>query len=125
MITLNSSDGELFEVEESGGAGISNDQEHDRKTILPSVTSKILAKVIEYCKKHVENPSNEDKSVEDELKTWDAEVVKVEQPILFDLILGCKLSEHQEPVGPYMPDSCGHDKRKDYRGNLKDLQQRE
>ncbi|CAL5326511.1 unnamed protein product [Camellia sinensis] len=38
---------------------------------------------------------------------------------------GCKLSEHQEPVGPYMPDSCGHDKRKDYRGNLKDLQQRE
>ena len=54
---------------------------------LPNVTSKILAKVIEYCKKHVEAANPEDKPSEDDLKTWDAEFVKVDQATLFDLIL--------------------------------------
>ncbi|MBO8584316.1 hypothetical protein INO15_14425, partial [Staphylococcus aureus] len=65
---------------------------------LPNVTSKILSKVIEYCKKHVEaqkaagedkKAAGEDKTktVEEELKTWDADFVKVDQATLFDLIL--------------------------------------
>ncbi|OMO87387.1 SKP1 component [Corchorus capsularis] len=56
---------------------------------LPNVTSKILSKVIEYCKKHVEAPKSDDRSasVEDELKLWDADFVRVDQATLFDLIL--------------------------------------
>ncbi|MCL7043250.1 hypothetical protein MKW94_014901 [Papaver nudicaule] len=52
---------------------------------LPNVTSKILAKVVEYCKKHVE--LRDDKDKQDELKAWDAEFVKVDQATLFDFIL--------------------------------------
>nr|GEX79669.1 SKP1-like protein 1B [Tanacetum cinerariifolium] len=48
---------------------------------------KILVKVIEYCKKHVEAPNSEDKVSEEELKSFDADFVKVDQGILFDLIL--------------------------------------
>ncbi|KAL5545274.1 hypothetical protein UlMin_009058 [Ulmus minor] len=44
---------------------------------LPNVTNKILSKVIEYYKKHVD----------DELKAWDADFVKVDQATFFDLIL--------------------------------------
>ena len=59
----------------------------DNAIPLPNVTSKILAKVIEYCKKHVETPKAEEHAVNDELKTWDADFVKVDQATLFDLIL--------------------------------------
>ncbi|PIA63018.1 hypothetical protein AQUCO_00200796v1 [Aquilegia coerulea] len=52
---------------------------------LPNVTAKILAKVIEYCKKHVEGEGQS--TEEEELKTWDADFVKVDQATLYDLIL--------------------------------------
>ncbi|OWM83034.1 hypothetical protein CDL15_Pgr016516 [Punica granatum] len=62
---------------------------------LSNATSKILAKVVEYYKKHVEaaaESKSEDRpspatAVEDELKAWDADFVKVDQATLFDLIL--------------------------------------
>lgn len=54
------------------------------------MTNKILSKVIEYCKKHVE-ATKADKcavGINDELKAaWDAVFVKVNQATLFDLIL--------------------------------------
>ncbi|KAI3889054.1 hypothetical protein MKX03_012487 [Papaver bracteatum] len=50
---------------------------------LPNVTSKILAKVIEYCRKHDGDADEKDKYFKD----WDAEFVKVDQSELFDLIL--------------------------------------
>jgi S-phase kinase-associated protein 1 len=59
----------------------------DNGISLPNVTSKILAKVIEYCKKHVKAVGSEDKPNEDDLKAWDADFVKVDQATLFDLIL--------------------------------------
>ena len=56
---------------------------------LPNVSGKILAKVIEYCKKHVDAKGKDaDKANEDELKSWDLEFVKVlDQSTLFELIL--------------------------------------
>lgn len=57
---------------------------------LPNVPGKILAKVIEYCRFHVEaNRLVDDKPAksEDDVKQWDTEFVKVDQATLFDLIL--------------------------------------
>ncbi|AET02854.1 SCF ubiquitin ligase, SKP1 component [Medicago truncatula] len=62
-----------------------DDQTHDRgrfcqnRNPLPNVTSKILTKVIEYCKKHVEaTTSSKEKPSEDDVKAWDAEFIKVD-----------------------------------------------
>lgn len=47
-------------------------------------------KVIEYCKYHVENESDEgeaSKATAEEMKAWDAKFVEVEQSTLFELIL--------------------------------------
>jgi hypothetical protein len=57
---------------------------------LPNVPGKILSKVIEYCKFHVEaakQVDNKPAKTEDEIKQWDTEFVKVDQATLFDLIL--------------------------------------
>ncbi|GAB2291936.1 SCF ubiquitin ligase complex protein SKP1b [Dionaea muscipula] len=92
-VTLKSLDGETFEVDEVVALEsqtikhMIEDDCADSAIPLPNVTGKILSKVIEYCKKHVETPKSEDRSVDDELKTWDAEFVKVDQNTLFDLIL--------------------------------------
>ncbi|XP_077221166.1 SKP1-like protein 1B [Tasmannia lanceolata] len=93
-VTLKSSDGEVFEVDEAvvlESQAIRHMIEEDctdNGIPLPNVTSKILSMVIEYCKKHVgAQKKSEDKSVEDELKGWDAEFIKVDQATLFDLIL--------------------------------------
>ena len=94
-ITLKSSDGENFEVDEAVALEsqtikhMIEDDCADNGIPLPNVTSKILSKVIEYCKKHVEAPKSDDRStsVDDELKAWDTDFVKVDQATLFDLIL--------------------------------------
>lgn len=94
-ITLKSSDGETFEVEEAVAVAVESqtiklmieDNCADSGIPLPNVTSKILAKVIDYCKKHVEANCADEKPSEDELKAWDADFVKVDQATLFDLIL--------------------------------------
>ena len=56
---------------------------------VPSVNSKILSKVIEYCKKYVESVISNDQVsyADEELKIWDINFVKVDQATLFDLIL--------------------------------------
>ncbi len=93
-VTLKSSDGESFEVEEVVAVQsqtIKHMIEDDCASSvipLPNVNSKILAKVIEFCKKHVDATKPEDdRAAADELKSWDADFVKVDQPTLFDLIL--------------------------------------
>ncbi|KAG2698292.1 hypothetical protein I3760_07G144600 [Carya illinoinensis] len=98
-ITLKSSDGETFEVDEAVALEsqkikhIIEDDCADNGIPLPNVTSKILSKVIEYCKKHVEAPKAEDRAIsldEEDLKTWDAEFVNVDKATLFDLVLAAK-----------------------------------
>ncbi|KAK7406845.1 hypothetical protein VNO78_08479 [Psophocarpus tetragonolobus] len=92
-ITLKSSDGEAFEVDEAVALEsqtikhMIEDDCADSGIPLPNVTSKILAKVIEYCKKHVEASTPDDKPSDEDLKAWDADFVKVDQATLFDLIL--------------------------------------
>ncbi|KAL2348637.1 hypothetical protein Fmac_002637 [Flemingia macrophylla] len=92
-ITLKSSDGEAFEVEEAVALEsqtikhMIEDDCADSGIPLPNVTSKILAKVIEYCKKHVDAANPDDKPSDEDLKAWDADFVKVDQATLFDLIL--------------------------------------
>ncbi|CAN1226672.1 SKP1-like protein 1A [Linum perenne] len=101
--TLISSDGESFQVEEAiamESQTIKHMIEDDcagEAIPLPNVHSKILAKVIEYCKKHVETPKLDAVSTsnaavstsnaDDSLKQWDTDFAKVDQATLFDLIL--------------------------------------
>ena len=102
MITLKSSDGEEFEVEEAVAMEsqtirhMIEDDCADNGIPLPNVNSKILSKVIEYCNKHVHAAAAAKAGSDDvgaaagggeDLKNWDAEFVKVDQATLFDLIL--------------------------------------
>ncbi|KAF7045322.1 hypothetical protein CFC21_054439 [Triticum aestivum] len=98
MITLKSSDGEEFQVEEAVAMEsqtirhMIEDDCADNGIPLPNVDSKILSKVIEYCKKHVQADSSSSTSTAaaapaEDLKSFDAEFVKVDQATLFDLIL--------------------------------------
>ena len=87
-ITLTSSDGKLFEVEEAV-ARQSQTIKHliedgcaDNGIPVPNVTSKTLAKVIEYCRKH----ADEGVAAQDR-RAWDAEFVRVDQATLFDIIM--------------------------------------
>ncbi|KAL0366012.1 UNVERIFIED_CONTAM: SKP1-like protein 1A [Sesamum radiatum] len=103
-ITLRSSDGEVFEVEEAVAIEsqtikhMIEDDCADNVIPLPNVTGKILSKVIEYCKRHVDAAASasaakaDDKLAsasvtDDDLKAFDADFVKVDQATLFDLIL--------------------------------------
>ncbi|PRQ18829.1 putative S-phase kinase-associated protein [Rosa chinensis] len=86
IITLKSSDEETFDIEEVVALEsqtikhMVEDDCVDNGIPLPNVTGAILAKVIEYCKKHVEEGTAE-------LKTWDRKYIDVDQNVLFDLIL--------------------------------------
>ncbi|XP_034681193.1 uncharacterized protein LOC117911105 isoform X2 [Vitis riparia] len=98
-LTLQSSDGMFFYVdvavamESQTIKHMIEDRCADNAIPLPNVTSKILARVIEYCKKHVETPKAEEHAVNDELRAWDADFVKVDQATLFDLILAANYLE--------------------------------
>jgi len=92
-ITLMSSDGEMFEIEKAvvmESETIKNfikDVPDITRIPIPKVSGKILAMVIQYCKKHVDSANSNEKPSEDDLKKWDTEFIQLEQPILLDLIL--------------------------------------
>ncbi|AES99569.1 SCF ubiquitin ligase, SKP1 component [Medicago truncatula] len=74
-VTLKSSDGGTFKIDKAVALEsqtlkhiIEDDCIHDNGNPLIKVTSNILAKVIEYCKKHVEAGSSEEKPLHDDLK---------------------------------------------------------
>jgi S-phase kinase-associated protein 1 len=106
-VNLMSSEGEMFEVDEAvalESQAVKNmieDTGMDVPITLPNVSGKILAKVIEYCKYHVENQkTSDDQSATpaNDMKAWDAEFVKVDQATLFDLILVRASSSKLEPL---------------------------
>ncbi|KAB2603405.1 SKP1-like protein 1A [Pyrus ussuriensis x Pyrus communis] len=81
-ITLKSCDGEPFEVGEAValeshtiGLVIENGYA-DNGIPLANVTGKILAMVIEYCKRHVDAAKPDEKIFEDDLEAWDQAFVK-------------------------------------------------
>ncbi|CAJ2655901.1 unnamed protein product [Trifolium pratense] len=94
-ITLKCRDGETFEIDEvvvlesQTIKHMIEDDCADSGIPLPNVDGKILAKVIEYCKKHVQGASSEEEKPisNDDLKAWDDDFVKVDQCTLFELIL--------------------------------------
>ncbi|AES77251.1 putative S-phase kinase-associated protein [Medicago truncatula] len=88
-ITLKSSDSVTFEIEEVVFQSIKNltdDVADDIEILVPRITGKILAKVIEYCKKHVEAASSYEKLFDDKLNKWYTEFVEVDNVTLFNLI---------------------------------------
>nr|XP_043634455.1 SKP1-like protein 1A [Erigeron canadensis] len=93
LVVLKSSDGETFEVEEVVAMQsetikhMIEDDCVDSGIPLPNVTSNILSKVIEYCKKHVKDAGDNADVSEKDLKAFDEEFIKVDQGTLFDLIL--------------------------------------
>ncbi|XP_039135443.1 SKP1-like protein 1 [Dioscorea cayenensis subsp. rotundata] len=88
MIKLRSSDGMEYEVEEHTaeqsafirGLMMFSDARENGVTIS-DVKGSILAKVMDYCKKHAETADHV------ELDCWDAEFVNVENHILYDFIM--------------------------------------
>ncbi|XP_074584467.1 SKP1-like protein 1A [Curcuma longa] len=98
-VTLLSSEGEEFEVDEAVAAQsqtirhmIEDGCAHGNVP-LPNVTSQILGKVIEYCKMRVDVYCSAGQdgilggAEAEGFKAWEAEFVKVDQATLFDLIL--------------------------------------
>ncbi|RZC90749.1 hypothetical protein C5167_028583 [Papaver somniferum] len=92
MISLKSSEGEIFEVEDiiaHHSLTIKHMIEEDcadNPIPLVNVNSKILKMVIEYGKKHRES-GGEITEVNEETQKWDKELVNVDQETLFHLLM--------------------------------------
>ncbi|XP_052201211.1 SKP1-like protein 1B [Diospyros lotus] len=91
-VILKASDDVVFEIDEAVAfqseiIKFAIEDCNDNYIRLPNVTSKILEKVIDYCKKHLEAEESPYQQARDDLKAFDAEFLKVDQATLFDLIL--------------------------------------
>jgi len=101
-IKLQSSDGEIFEVDveiaklsvtiKTMLEDLGMDEEDDEAIPLPNVNAAILKKVIQWCTYHKDDPpppeddDNREKRTDD-IPSWDIEFLKVDQGTLFELIL--------------------------------------
>lgn len=94
-LTLQSKDGEMFEVDREVASKSETLRDMiegvepsaaDHHIQLPFVSGKILAKVVEYCKYHadVEKGST---PTEEEREAWEAEFVRVDEATLMELIV--------------------------------------
>ncbi|GAU37931.1 hypothetical protein TSUD_269460 [Trifolium subterraneum] len=99
-IILKSSDNEAFVVEQAIAMQsqtikhmIDDDCADETGIPIPNVTGRIMAKVIEYCKKHADATPIDEKPSDEDLKQFDKEFVKVDQATLFDLILAANYLE--------------------------------
>ncbi|CAG5115734.1 unnamed protein product [Candidula unifasciata] len=101
-IKLHSSDGEIFVVDveivkqsvtiRTMLEDLGMDEDEDEPVPLSNVNSAILKKVIQWCTFHKDDPpppeddENKEKRTDD-ISSWDAEFLKVDQGTLFELIL--------------------------------------
>eukprot|EP00069_Balaena_mysticetus_P012161 bmy_01367T0 len=101
-IKLQSSDGEIFEVDveivkqsvtiKTMLEDLGMDDEGDDPVPLPNVNAAILKKVIQWCTHHKDDPpppeddENKEKRTDD-IPVWDQEFLKVDQGAFFELIL--------------------------------------
>jgi len=102
VIKLQSSDGEVFEVDveiakqsvtiKTMLEDLGMDEDEDEPVPLPNVNAAILKKVIQWSTFHRDDPpppeddENKEKRTDD-ICSWDAEFLKVDQGTLFELIL--------------------------------------
>uniref|UniRef100_A0A7S3FAR7 SKP1 component dimerisation domain-containing protein n=1 Tax=Haptolina ericina TaxID=156174 RepID=A0A7S3FAR7_9EUKA len=90
-VKLKSKQEEIFEVEKEVAfrsvtvKNMVEDTGFETPVPLPMVDSKILIKVIEYCKYH--HKAEQESLPEDEKTNWDKDFVKVDDETLFNLIL--------------------------------------
>merc|ERR1712194_738340 len=88
---------EIFEVEKEVACrsitvkNMVDDTGLDAPVPLPMVDSKILIKVIEYCKYH--HKAEQESLPEDEKTVWDKDFVKVDDETLLNLILAANYLE--------------------------------
>ncbi|CAI0550225.1 unnamed protein product [Linum tenue] len=102
LITLKSSDGESFEVDEAVAMQsltikhmhIEGHVDIDGAIPLPHVTSKILAKVIDYCQKEAEADADAGGGDEDVKRAWEmSDLAGVGEDTLWDLLLAANYLE--------------------------------
>ncbi|XP_063581895.1 S-phase kinase-associated protein 1-like [Pongo abelii] len=101
-IKLQSSDGEIFEVDveiakqsvtiKTMLEDLGMDDEGDDPVPLPNVNAAVVKKVIQWCTHHKDDPppAEDDENKEkqtDDIPVWDQEFLKVAQGTLFELIL--------------------------------------
>lgn len=102
-IKLQSADREVFETDvniaKCSGTiktmleDLGMDEGEDEVVPLPNVNSAILRKVIQWATYHKDDPQTEDPDAEnkekrtDDISSWDADFLKVDQGTLFELIL--------------------------------------
>ncbi|KAL6553669.1 hypothetical protein OROGR_007511 [Orobanche gracilis] len=89
LFTLKSSDGEAFQVEEAVALQMPSikpmieNGSADSGIDIPIKTGRILAMVIEYCRKHVEASGSD-------LRQWDTNFLKVDNSTLLGLVLAAQ-----------------------------------
>lgn len=102
IIKLQSSDGEIFETDvqiaKCSGTiktmleDCGMDEEEEAVVPLPNVNSAILRRVLQWANYHKDDPvpTEDDENKEkrtDDISSWDADFLKVDQGTLFELIL--------------------------------------
>ncbi|XP_058182049.1 SKP1-like protein 1 [Rhododendron vialii] len=96
LITLQSSDGEVFVIRASVAAqsttlkNMIEDNCASSTIPVPNVDGKTLAMVMEYCQKHADSESDSD------LKTYDTEFLDVDQAVLYRLIMAANYLDVRE-----------------------------
>ncbi|CAN1759301.1 SKP1-like protein 4 [Linum perenne] len=106
-LTLKSSDGETFEVSEAVASkskmikNMIDDDCADGTIPVANVTGKVMAKVIEYCKKHVDEEEKQKDIIPaaaaNPLKDWDGKFVKeLSMEMLFDVTLAANYLDIKE-----------------------------
>ncbi|KAK8477248.1 hypothetical protein V6N13_027834 [Hibiscus sabdariffa] len=91
MITLKSSDGEIFEIDEAVALqsytikNMIKDDCVDGEIPIPGVNGKTLSKVLEYCKRLADVAANTENS-SDELQVWEAEFANVDMDAILDFM---------------------------------------